>query len=111
MAGASEGDHVHEPHEGTEQQYEDEHCDQVEEEEPGDPAEGSYEARHAHQEHHHAKNDEWPLQNLEAGVVRLGRQPDSGADDGHRKKHRHQVYAADYVFVECHILFGFGEGV
>lgn len=82
VAGASNGDHVNETHQAGEENDENEHGDQVNDQQPTDAPEGSDEASNGDDEDDDTEEDEWPLEDLNAGIVLLGGEPDSGADDG-----------------------------
>lgn len=97
VAGAAVGDQVDEDDEGGEEDDEDEHGDEVGQEEPRDSEEGAGEARNGGEEEQDAEDDDRPLEQLDAGVVGEGGEPDAGADDGDGEEHGKEVDAGDDV--------------
>lgn len=82
MARPSNSNHVNKAHQASKKDNENEHSYKVNQEQPSDAAKGSDEAGDGNEKDDHTENDERPLEDLDAGVLLFGGEPDSGADDG-----------------------------
>lgn len=102
MPPAPAGDHVDEHDQAGEKHYEDEHGYEVEYQQLRNPPEPSDEPGQRHHEDQNPEDDDWPLEDLDAGVVGLRRQPDSGADHRNREEHGDEVDGADDVVAQGH---------
>ena len=102
MPRPSNGDHVNKTHQASQKHNEDQHGDEVNNQQPADAPEGSDEAGDGNNKDNDAEKDDRPLEDLDAGIVLLGGQPYSGADDGDGEEHGYEIYSSDYCFGECH---------
>ena len=71
VTGTPNGHHVHKNHQTRQQHYEDQHGHEVGHEQPWDSPKGADEPGESHDQDQDAEDYDRPLQDLDAGVVRL----------------------------------------
>jgi len=103
VARRPRGHRQHQDDKAGQRHDDDQHGDEVDEEEPRQAPEGGHEAREPDREDSHAEANHWPLEDLDAGVVGLRRQPDARGDHGDGKQRAHQVDGGDAHVVERHV--------
>lgn len=106
MPPTSAGHHVDEHNQASEKYNEDEHGYEVEDQQLRNPPKPSDKTGQRHHQDQNSEDDDRPLQDLDAGVVGLRRQPDPGADHRNREEHGDEVDGADDVVAQGHVFRG-----